>query len=247
MVVVAPRHAGSSRTRDQTQVWSQTRDQRHWPAGSFPTSHQGRPQKGPSSFRVYAVAAPSLQPCPTLCDPMDGSPPGSPVPRILQARTLEWVAISFSSACILSRFRLCATPMDSSPPGSSVHGILQARVLERVAISFSVRVYVGVVSLPCCSFLCQLIKLITIRKVISLKLVSESNYPNPACTGGLWSWIKAQPNKCLAGDDWSRETTRWNSPARLIPWSWGRRSSPRRGFQECLLYGMKRWERLSVL
>ena len=40
----------------------------------------------------------SLQSCPTLCDPRDGSPPGSPVPGILQARTLEWVAISFSNA-----------------------------------------------------------------------------------------------------------------------------------------------------
>ena len=45
-----------------------------------------------------AVAAKSLQSCPTLCDPIDGSPPGSPIPGILQARTLEWVAISFSSA-----------------------------------------------------------------------------------------------------------------------------------------------------
>ena len=45
-----------------------------------------------------AAAAKSLQPCPTLCDPIDGSPPGSPIPGILQARTLEWVAISFSSA-----------------------------------------------------------------------------------------------------------------------------------------------------
>ena len=45
-----------------------------------------------------ATAAKSLQSCPTLCDPMDGSPPGSPVPGILQARILEWVAISFSSA-----------------------------------------------------------------------------------------------------------------------------------------------------
>ena len=43
-----------------------------------------------------AAAAKSLQPCPTLCDPRDGSPPGSPVPGILQARTLEWVAIPFS-------------------------------------------------------------------------------------------------------------------------------------------------------
>ena len=44
------------------------------------------------------LAAKSLQSCPTLCDPKDGSPPGSPVPGILQARTLEWVAISFSNA-----------------------------------------------------------------------------------------------------------------------------------------------------
>ena len=45
-----------------------------------------------------AAAAKSLQLCPTLCDPIDSSPPGSPVPGILQARTLEWVAISFSNA-----------------------------------------------------------------------------------------------------------------------------------------------------
>ena len=59
----------------------------------------------------------SLQSCPTLCDPRDGSPPGSPVPGILQARTLEWAAISFSNAWkwkvkvkSLSRVRLLATP-----------------------------------------------------------------------------------------------------------------------------------------
>ena len=45
-----------------------------------------------------AAAAKFLQSCPTLCDPMDGSPPGSPIPEILQGGTLEWVAISFSSA-----------------------------------------------------------------------------------------------------------------------------------------------------
>ena len=55
-----------------------------------------------SKFHIYALvycigAAKSLQSCPTLCDPIDGSPPGSPVPGILQARTLEWVAISFSN------------------------------------------------------------------------------------------------------------------------------------------------------
>ena len=47
---------------------------------------------------IAAAAAKLLQLCPTLCDPIDGSPPGSPVPGILQARTVEWVAISFSNA-----------------------------------------------------------------------------------------------------------------------------------------------------
>ena len=50
------------------------------------------------SLNLYAAAAKSLQLCPTLCDPIDGIPPGSPIPGILQARTLEWVAISFSNA-----------------------------------------------------------------------------------------------------------------------------------------------------
>ena len=73
-----------------------------------PEYSSGRPEevrseRGSSSLlsvcaKYAAAAAKSLQLCPTLCDPIDGSPPGSPVPGILQARTLEWVAISFSSA-----------------------------------------------------------------------------------------------------------------------------------------------------
>ena len=54
--------------------------------------------KKDNELDYYAAAAKSLQSCPTLCDPIDVSPPGSPVPGILQARTLEWVAISFSNA-----------------------------------------------------------------------------------------------------------------------------------------------------
>ena len=66
---------------------------------------------------MYAAAAKSFQSCPTLCDPIDSSPPGFPVPGILQARTLEWVAISFSNAWkwevkgkSLSRVWLLVTP-----------------------------------------------------------------------------------------------------------------------------------------
>ena len=69
------------------------------------------------SCRTYKVSAKSLQSFPTLCDPIDGSPPGSPIPGILRARTLEWVAISFSNAWkwkakvkSLSHVWLVATP-----------------------------------------------------------------------------------------------------------------------------------------
>ena len=69
-----------------------------------------------------AAAAKSLQSCPTLCDPIDGSPPGSPVPGILQARTLEWVAISFSNAWKWSH----SVVSDSSRP----HGLQPTRLLH---------------------------------------------------------------------------------------------------------------------
>ena len=81
---------------------------------------EGEKRRKRHSWRFWsaaAAAAKSLQSCPTLCDPIDGSPPGSPVPGILQARTLEWVAISFSSAWkwkvkvkSLSRVWLLVTP-----------------------------------------------------------------------------------------------------------------------------------------
>ena len=77
-------------------------------------SGEGKEQK---IMNLFAAAAKLLQSCPTLCDPIDSSPAGSPIPGILQARTLEWVAISFSNARkwklkvkSLSRVQLLATP-----------------------------------------------------------------------------------------------------------------------------------------
>ena len=93
-----------------------------------------------------AAAAKLLQSCPTLCDPIDCSPLGFSVPGILQARILEWVAISFSSAGkwkvkseneVAQSCPTLSDPMDCSLPGSSIHGIFQARVLEWGAIAFS--------------------------------------------------------------------------------------------------------------
>ena len=95
-------------------------------------------------FFLLNTAAKSLQSCPTLCDPIDGSPPGSAVPGILQARTLEWVAISFSNAWsekwkeVAQSCPTLSDPMDCSLPGSSVRGIFQARVLEWGATAFSI-------------------------------------------------------------------------------------------------------------
>ena len=90
-------------------------------------------------INAATAAAKSLQSSPSRCDPMDSSPPGSPVPGILQVRIVEWVATSFSNACMHAKLlQSCPTlcdPMDSSPAISSVHGVLQARVLEWVAIN----------------------------------------------------------------------------------------------------------------
>ena len=90
-----------------------------------------------------AATAKSPQSCRTLCDPRDGSPPGSPVPGILQARTR--VGCHFLLQCMKVKSesevaQSCPTPsnpVDCSLPGSSVHGVCQARVLEWIAIAFS--------------------------------------------------------------------------------------------------------------
>ena len=104
---------GIFQPRDRTQV--------SCIAGRFFTSWATR-EALPLQTKIQMTAAAAavaklLQSCPTLCDPIDSSPPGSPVPGILQARTLEWVAISFSNAWkwkvkvkSLSRVRLLATP-----------------------------------------------------------------------------------------------------------------------------------------
>ena len=84
------------------------------------------------SFQLYA-AAKSLQSCPTLCDPIDSSPPSSPVPGILQARTLEWVAISFSNAWkwkVKEWKWSCSVVSDSSRP----HGLKPTRLLHPLDI-----------------------------------------------------------------------------------------------------------------
>ena len=87
-----------------------------------------------------AAAAKSLQSCLTLCDPLDCSPPGSSVPEILQARTLEWVPFpspmheSEKESEVAQSCLTLSNPMDCSPPGSSAHGVLRAGALEWVPL-----------------------------------------------------------------------------------------------------------------
>ena len=95
-------------------------------------------------FSAAAAAAKSLQSCPTLCDPIDSSPPGSPIPGILQARTLEWVAISCSNAWKwkvkvkpLSRVWLLATPWTAAHQDPPSMGFSRQEYWSRGAIDFS--------------------------------------------------------------------------------------------------------------
>ena len=133
-----------------------------------------------------AAAAKSLQSCLTLCDPRDGSPPGSSVPEILQARTLEWVAISFSNAWkwkvkvkSLSRVQLFTTlwtaAYQAPPPmgfsrqeywsrvllPSPMHGVRKYSnfILLPVAVQFSQHHLLKRLSLPHCIFLPHLWKI----------------------------------------------------------------------------------------
>ena len=111
-----------------------------------------------------AAAAASLQSCPTLCDIIDGSPQGSPVPGILQARTLEyrkyhWIAffnmVSFLLWPLSYNMGSIAltlwNPIDCSLPGSFVHGVFQTRLLEWVAISYSSHIIYTSIKASWCS------------------------------------------------------------------------------------------------
>ena len=123
-----------------------------------------------------AAAAKSLQSCPTLCDPIDSSPPGCAVPGILQARTLEWVAISFSNARkwkvkmkSLSRVRLLATPWTAAYQAPPSMGFSRQEYWSGVPLPSPRLVAVFVLSTMCCHIFClyDLLGLLLITKLLS--------------------------------------------------------------------------------
>ena len=148
-VFSAPRPHDTWTGASVSYAWSQRA------GGQHVSSWSGNQPRNPAPWREDAAAAKLLQSCLTLCDPRDGSPPGSPVPGILQARTLEWVAISFSNAWkwkvkvkSLSCVWLLVTPWTAAyqaPPsmdfpgkstGVGCHCLLREGRISHVNISF---------------------------------------------------------------------------------------------------------------
>ena len=132
-------------------MWTPALRRRGWKTeGEEDVYHESKEndQKGGPSFNTPAAAAKVLQPCLTLCNPIEGSPPGSTIPGILQARTLEWAAISFSNACkwkvkvkSLSRARLFATPWTAAYQAPTSMGFSRQELLEWVSVGFSQHIW----------------------------------------------------------------------------------------------------------
>ena len=150
---------------------------------------------------MSAAAAKSLQSCPTLWDPIDGSPPSSPVPGILQARTLEWVAISFSNAWkwkvkvkSLSRVRLLATPWTAAHQAPLSMGFARQEYWSGVPLpspSFPISPQHESVAVTLCYCLCawphlsrsfQFIDPTLFSLCVSAPAVSSTPKPFSSCT-----------------------------------------------------------------
>ena len=128
---------------------------------SWTTCKSPKPSKMNEGHSGHSAAAKSLQSCPTLCDPIDCSPPGSPAPGILQARTLEWVAISFSNAKwkvkvkSLSHVQLFATP-------------LTAAYQARPSMGFSRQEYWSGVPLPSPTLVINCLQIAVLKRLASI-------------------------------------------------------------------------------
>ena len=171
---------------------------------------------------ICAAAAKSLQSCPTLCDPIDGSPPGSPIPGILQARTLEWVDISFSNAWkgkvkvkSHSRVRLLATPWTvahQAPP----------------SMGFSKQDYWSGVPLPSPNVLVGIIKFF--KKFVNclpkqrcnfmfpLAMYQSSSFPTFLLTLGIVSLLNLSHCCHLSS---VKKWFSYFSPVFVVLWHWG--------------------------
>ena len=183
---------------------------------------------------VAAAAAPkSLQSCPTLCDAIDGSPPGSPVPGILQARTLEWVAISFSNSWkwrvkgkSLSRGRLLATPWTAAYQAPPSMGFSRQELLEWGAIAFS-NIYLAHCNLKCREMQCFVSLWETSLEKCEQWLLSSHGIADNRIWASLLCFVNCHPKFGSASHIGSFIlSVSWNSLKVLWVWSFGPASPP---------------------
>ena len=148
-------------------------------------------------MNAAAAAAKSLQSCPTLCDPIDGSPPGSPVPGILQARTLEWVAMSFSNAWkwkvkvkSLSRVRLFMTLWTAAYQAPPSMGFSRQEYWSEVPLPSPIQWIVSYIFYNHLNLSLKRIYIINLKKKKTVQReIRFYNY----CFRGIWSKIFSSP------------------------------------------------------
>ena len=155
------------------------------------------------TISASAAAAELLQSCPTLCDPIDSSPPGSPVPEILQARTLEWVAISFSNAWkwkvkvkSLSRVRLLATPWTAAHQAPPSMGFSRREYWSGVPLPSPVTCLVAIYCIQ------QRTQICAPGQSLRNSKHGASSCPHPGEAGQCWHLPVTA----------SRDTAHWRSP-----------------------------------
>ena len=166
-------------------------------------------------YAAAAAAAKSLQSCPTLCDPIDGSSPGSPIPGILQARTLEWVAISFSNAWkwkvkvkSLSRVQLLATPWTAAYQAPPAMGFSRQEYWSGVTLP-------SLLGEPTEVFICRVVPEETMVKVLAtgppLPLLPEQQWCFLVWPCRMQCAASAQPPAPWAGELRGDGSALWES------------------------------------
>ena len=185
---------------------------------------------------LAAAAAKSLQSWPTLCDPIDGSPPGSAVPGILQARTLEWVAISYSNAWkwkekvkSLSRVRLLATPWTAAYQAPPSMGFSRQEYWSGLPLPSLESSWIGdQIRVPCTGR--WILNHWATRKVLLMIFFFSSLFTSWGLCSGFLTWQLEFSTSCGWWDNQTRSSL-WRANRALSnfstvfapapPWAWG--------------------------
>ena len=174
---------------------------------------------------IAAAAAKSLQSCPTLWDPIDGSPPGSHVPGILQARTLEWVAISFSNAWkwkvkvkLLSRVHLFSTPWTAAYQAPQSMGFPRQEYWSGVPLPSLTGLYPILYWVPLGVYPLGLSKQETINSLLGLVCPEVTLFHSTQQSSGVFMSSQLYSNVYWWGSIWCTVVCKWKME-RIFSWS----------------------------